>query len=78
MESPGHRLVYRGQRDDIRPGNNIEATGWDLRQTIDTLLAGGTASPSSAPGIGCNMKWKFGNAPGCYSPRQVSCSPASS
>ncbi|MGI0487076.1 thioredoxin family protein [Pantanalinema rosaneae CENA516] len=57
------RLVYRGQLDDSRPGNGLPVTGTDLRAAIDTVLAGQPVSPEQKPSIGCNIKWKPGNAP---------------
>jgi peroxiredoxin len=59
----GHRLVYRGQFDDSRPGNGIIVTGKDLRGAIDALLAGKEISATQTPSIGCNIKWKSGNEP---------------
>ncbi len=58
-----HRLVYRGQFDSSRPGNDIPVTGIDLRQAIDAVLAGKPVAPDQKPSIGCNIKWKPGNAP---------------
>ena len=52
------RLVYRGRLDGSRPGNNIPLTGADLRQAMDTLLAGEAISPKQYPSAGCNIKWK--------------------
>ena len=57
------RLVYRGQLDDSRPGNNIPVTGRDLRAALDAVLAGKPVSPNQKPSIGCNIKWKPGNEP---------------
>jgi len=57
------RLVYRGQFDDSRPGNNIQVTGKDLRAAIDAVLAGKQVSSNQKPSIGCNIKWKPGNEP---------------
>jgi len=34
------KLVYRGQLDDSRPGNEIKVTGKDLRHALDCLLVG--------------------------------------
>src|SRR5690606_36516649 len=34
------QLVYRGQLDDSRPGNNVPVTGKDIRNALDNLLAG--------------------------------------
>ncbi len=57
------RLVYRGQADDSRPGNNIPSTGADLRAAIDALLAGRPVPALQKASIGCNIKWKAGNEP---------------
>jgi peroxiredoxin len=54
----GFRLVYRGQYDDSRPGNEIPVTGRDLRAAIDTVLAGKPVPADQKPSIGCNIKWK--------------------
>jgi peroxiredoxin len=58
-----HKLVYRGQFDDARPGNGVTVTGKDLRAAVDAVLAGKTIAPNQKPSIGCNIKWKSGNAP---------------
>ncbi len=60
------RLVYRGQLDDSRPGNGIAVTGQDLRAALDALLGGGEVSAEQKPSIGCNIKWKPGNAPAYF------------
>jgi peroxiredoxin len=57
------KLAYRGQLDDSRPGNDKPVTGRDLRAAIDALLAGQPISADQNPSIGCNIKWKPGNAP---------------
>jgi peroxiredoxin len=57
------RLVYRGQFDGSRPGNDVPVTGSDLRTAADTVLAGQTPSPEQTASIGCNIKWRPGNAP---------------
>lgn len=56
-------LVYRGQLDDSRPGNEKPVTGADLRAAIDAALAGKPIDADQKPSIGCNIKWKPGNAP---------------
>jgi peroxiredoxin len=58
-----HRLVYRGQFDDSRPGNGRPVTGADLRQALDAVLAGKPVPAQQQPSIGCNIKWKQGNEP---------------
>jgi peroxiredoxin len=57
------RLVYRGQLDDSRPGNNKPVTGRDLRSAIQAVLAGQPVDLHQRPSIGCSIKWKPGNAP---------------
>lgn len=57
------RLVYRGQLDDSRPGNNKPVTGRDLRAAIDAVLTGKPLDRHQKPSIGCSIKWKPGNAP---------------
>jgi len=60
------RLVYRGQFDDSRPGNDLPVSGTDLRAACDAALAGKAASSEQRPSIGCNIKWKAGNAPSYF------------
>ncbi len=57
------QLVYRGQLDDSRPSNNQPVTGKDLRGALDAVLASETVNSDQKPSIGCNIKWKPGNAP---------------
>ncbi|MHC4444142.1 MAG: thioredoxin family protein [Planctomycetota bacterium] len=57
------KLVYRGQFDDSRPGNNQPITGADLRAALDTVLAGSQVPDPQMPSVGCNIKWKPGNEP---------------
>lgn len=57
------RLVYRGQLDDSRPSNGKPVTGKDLRAAIDAVLEGRDVSTAQVPSIGCNIKWRDGNAP---------------
>jgi peroxiredoxin len=58
-----HKLAYRGQLDDSRPGNSNPVTGRDLRRALDALLSGKRPDPDQKPSIGCNIKWKAGNEP---------------
>ena len=51
-------LVYRGQLDNSRPGNNIPVTGSSIRHALDCLLAGEPVSGDQIPSLGCNIKWK--------------------
>ncbi len=52
------KLVYRGQFDDSRPGNNKPVTGKDLASAIDALIEGEPIPNNQIPSIGCNIKWK--------------------
>jgi len=58
-----HRLVYRGQFDDARPGNRALVTGRDLKNAMDALLEGRAVDADQKPSLGCNIKWKPGNEP---------------
>jgi peroxiredoxin len=58
-----HRLVYRGQMDSSRPGNNVPITGKDLTAAVEAVLAGKPVSAEQRPSAGCNIKWKAGNEP---------------
>jgi thiol-disulfide isomerase/thioredoxin len=60
------RLAYRGQYDDSRPKNNRPISGRDLRAAIDDVLAGSPVVSAQLPSIGCNIKWKPGNAPSYF------------
>jgi peroxiredoxin len=51
-------LVYRGQLDDSRPGNEIPVTGKDIRHTLDCLISNKSVPEFQRPSIGCNIKWK--------------------
>jgi len=63
------RLVYRGQMDDSRPGNNVPVTGKDLSRAVDALLSGQPVDPNQRPSIGCNIKWRTGNEPEYFRPK---------
>ena len=60
------KLVYRGQLDDSRPGNEKPVTGNDLRAALDTVLAGKNIGEEQKPSVGCNIKWKEGNEPSYF------------
>ena len=64
----GRKLVYRGQLDPSRPGNDLPVTGSDLRGAIDALLAGGPPVADQIPSLGCNIKWKAGHEPPYFNP----------
>ena len=57
------KLAYRGQMDDSRPDNGIPVTGQDLAAALDAVLGGNPVPKDQMPSIGCNLKWKPGNAP---------------
>jgi peroxiredoxin len=57
------RLAYRGQYDDSRPSNGLPVTGADIRAAALAVLAGQAVDPGQKPSMGCNIKWKPGNAP---------------
>lgn len=57
------KLVYRGQFDSARPGNSEPITGADLSSAIGKLVAGNPLTDAQRPSMGCNIKWKPGNAP---------------
>jgi peroxiredoxin len=52
------KLVYRGQMDDSRPGNNKLNDGADLRAALEAVLAGKAPAANQKPSVGCNIKWK--------------------
>ena len=51
-------LIYRGQFDDSRPGNQEPVTGKDVRAALDAALAGKAVAADQKPSVGCNIKWK--------------------
>ena len=55
---PAHRLVYRGQFDASRPGNDLQVDGQDLRRAVDAVLAGQPVAPDQRPSLGCGIKWR--------------------
>ncbi len=59
----GHSLVYHGQFDASRPGNDVPVTGQDLRAAADSVLAGSPVAGEQIPSVGCSIKWKPGNEP---------------
>lgn len=55
------KLVYRGQLDSSRPGNDIPVTGADMSHAINALLKNEPISEDQKPSIGCNIKWRRDN-----------------
>ena len=60
------KLVYRGQLDNSRPGNNLPVTGKDLREAMDAVLEDKPINPDQKPSMGCNIKWRPGNESSYY------------
>lgn len=58
-----HKLAYRGQFDDSRPGNGKPATGNDLAQALDAVLSNQAVNEQQIPSMGCSIKWQAGNEP---------------
>lgn len=52
------KLVYRGQLDDSRPGNEISLSGNDLRNAIDSIVYNRHLNEIQKPSMGCSIKWK--------------------
>lgn len=59
-------LAYRGQFDPSRPSLDLAVTGVDLRAACDAVLEGRAPPPEQVPSVGCNIKWKEGNAPAWF------------
>ena len=57
------RLAYRGQFDGSRPGNDVAVTGADLKAAVDAVLSGAPVADDQRPSMGCNIKWRPGQAP---------------
>ena len=51
-------LVYRGQLDDSRPGNEMAVNGRDMRRALDCLINNKVLAAEQRPSVGCNIKWK--------------------
>lgn len=60
------KLVYRGQLDDSRPGNDKPVDGADLRQALDAVMAMKPVAETQKPSIGCNIKWHPGQEPAYF------------
>ena len=57
------KLVYRGRFDESTPGNGKPVTGKDLQQAVGHLINHEQPLSQQFPSMGCNIKWKAGNAP---------------
>ena len=58
LYNPDLELVYRGQLDDSRPGNNLPCDGNDLSHALNCLITNKVNEKLQKPSIGCNIKWK--------------------
>ena len=56
-------LVYRGQLDGSRPGNDVPTNGESLRSAIQALLNNEDLISEQLPSMGCNIKWRVGEEP---------------
>ncbi len=56
-------LVYRGQMDGSRPGNDISVTGVDILNAAGLMLKGERPVEDQLPSSGCNIKWIPGQEP---------------
>ena len=63
LYNQNRELVYRGEFDKARPGNDEPVTGEELRRAIRQVLAGEKVPEEQRPSMGCNIKWRDGNAP---------------
>lgn len=57
------RLAYRGRFDDSRPDNEVAPNGQQLRAAADSVLQNRNGPQPQKPSVGCNIKWRAGNAP---------------
>jgi peroxiredoxin len=60
------RLSYRGRFDAARPSTRTPITGEELDAAVQAVLNGDPVNPDQWPSIGCNIKWKPGNAPAWF------------
>ena len=56
-------LVYRGQLDGSRPGNDVPTNGESLRSAIQALLNNEDPISEQLPSMGCNIKLRVGEEP---------------
>jgi hypothetical protein len=47
----------------------VPVTGADLRGAVDALLSGNPIARNQRASVGCNIKWKPGNAPDYFPSR---------
>ena len=56
-------LIYRGQFDFSRPGNDKPVTGESLNEAIELYLNSNETVSTQYPSMGCNIKWKIDQEP---------------
>jgi peroxiredoxin len=56
-------LIYRGQLDGSRPGNDKPVDGESLRNAVSSMVAGEEPLELQLPSMGCNIKWKIDEEP---------------
>jgi peroxiredoxin len=57
------KLVYRGEIDGSRPGNDTKSNAAVLREVVEHLIWEEPISEAQTPSEGSPIKWKPGNAP---------------
>ena len=56
-------LIYRGQFDSSRPGNDKPVTGESLNEAVELYLSSNEILSTQYPSMGCNIKWKIDEEP---------------
>ena len=56
-------LIYRGQFDCSRPGNDKPGTGESLNEAVELYLNSNETVATQYPSMGCNIKWKIDEEP---------------
>tara|TARA_Y100000768_G_C23865021_1_gene627608 strand:+ start:245 stop:820 length:576 start_codon:yes stop_codon:yes gene_type:complete len=57
------KLIYRGQFDFSRPGNDKPVTGESLNEAVELYLSSNEILSTQYPSMGCNIKWKIDEEP---------------
>jgi len=60
-------LFYRGRYDKSRPNNSEILDGLDLKNAVELMINNKKLQTTQYPSLGCNIKWKKGNEPDCFS-----------
>ena len=56
-------LIYRGQFDFSRPGNDKPVTGESLNEAVELYLGSNEILSTQYPSMGCNIKWRIDEEP---------------